>query len=177
MKRLSWLLALWMTISCGVSCSLCPSEAVSSANESEADSITLRITSVNDTLHIIYLNVYGQLRDSLIIPHPLYRFETGDLTGDGLPEVMIGVVKGSRYWPTPSRRIFIYHLFAGHYIRPLWLGSRVGHPLLDFDVCRDSVPCRIITTELPADSVPIHSQYRLQGFGLQFEKNINTFAL
>lgn len=136
------------------------------------DSLVISFERINDSLTTIRLKSKGILRDSLLLPYPVYQRDCGDLTGDGLPEIAIGVIKPTRYWPTPDRRLFIYHLFHGRYIRPLWLGSRVGNQLWDFKVCRDSVPARIQTEEILEDSTVVHRQYRIKGFGLSFEKEL-----
>lgn len=106
--------------------------------------------------------------DTLSLPYPVYRFDAGDLTGDSIPEVTIGVIKPTKYWKEPAKRLFIYHLYHGKYIRPLWLGSRVGSPLVDFKVCRDSFPAVIHTIEMNSDSSQFSAEYRLQGFGLKY---------
>ena len=95
-----------------------------------------------------------------------------DLTGDGIPEVCVGVVKPTRYHPREERRLFIFHLFEGRYIRPLWLGSRVGNTLLDFHVCRDSTPACIHTTEYLGNGKGIRREYFHRGFGLQYRKDL-----
>lgn len=125
-----------------------------------------------DSLHMLFLNVDGEVCDSMLLPYPVYRFDCGDLTGDGVPEICVGVLKSTRYWPE-GRRLFIYHIFHRRYIRPLWLGSRVGRPLVDFSVCRDSVPACIHTVEDGADSTVVRCEYRLLGFGLQFRKYLS----
>lgn len=127
----------------------------------------------SDSLSVVRLETRGSFSDSLLLPYPVYRFSCGDLSGDGIPEVCVGVEKSTRYWHQKDRRIFIYHLWHGKYMRPLWLGSRVGQRLMDFNLCRDSVPARILTTELQPDSTLFHALYRLQGFGLKFEKYIH----
>lgn len=132
----------------------------------------IRMEHRSDSLHMLYLDVEGVTCDSMPIPYPVYRFDCGDLTGDDIPEVCVGVSKPTRYWPN-GKRLFIYHLFSGRYIRPLWLGSRVGRPLVNFTVCRDSVPACIHTVERGPDSLTIHNEYILQGFGLQFRKHLN----
>ena len=126
-----------------------------------------------DSLHALLLYVEGELTDSFRLPWPVYRLECGDLTGDGIPEVCVGVVKPTRYHPTPARRLFIFHLFDGRYLRPLWLGSRVGRPLRDFQVCRDSVPACIHTVESASDHTDIRCEYFWRGFGLQFRRYLS----
>ena len=126
-----------------------------------------------DTLYTLRLDMRETCVDSLTLPWPVYRFDCGDITGDGIPEVSIGVVKPTRYHPTPARRLFIFHLFDGRYLRPLWLGSRVGRPLRDFHVCRDSVPACIHTVESASDHTDIRCEYFWRGFGLQFRRYLS----
>ncbi len=140
-------------------------------NEYIQGTYRIHLEQRNDTLHMLFLDLDGVRRDSLQLPYPVYRFDCGDLTGDGVPEICVGVVKPTRYWPN-GRRLFIYHLYRGRYIRPLWLGSRVGRPLLDFSVCRDSVPACIHTEECGPDSIKIRNEYYYLGFGLQFRKHM-----
>lgn len=140
-------------------------------NEYVQGAYRIRLEQLGDSLSMLFLDVEGVRLDSMRLPYPVYRFDCGDLTGDGVPEVCVGVVKPTRYWPE-GRRLFIYHLYRGRYIRPLWLGSRVGHPLLDFHVCRDSVPACIHTEECGPDSLRIRNEYCYRGFGLQFRKHL-----
>lgn len=77
----------------------------------------------NDSMNIVRLAVDGEVVDSMTLPFPVYRIDGGDLDADGIPEVCIGVVKATKYWKDVDRRLFIYRLYHGRYIRPLWLGS------------------------------------------------------
>lgn len=133
----------------------------------------LRLVGVNDSTHIIRHELDGRRADEWQLAYPVFRFDCGDLTGDGLPEVAVGVVKPTRYWPQPDRRLFIFHLFRGRLIRPLWLGSRVGGRLIDFCIERDSVPAMVHTWESVGDSdTPVERLYVMNGFGLKYYKQI-----
>lgn len=147
-------------------------QSESQDNEYVHGAYRIHLERLNDSLHMLFLDVNGVRRDSMRLAYPVYRFDCGDLTGDGIPEICIGVVKPTRYW-SRGRRLFIYHLYRGRYIRPLWLGSRVGYPLSDFSVCRDSVPACIHTEEYGPDSTKIRNEYFYQGFGLQFRKHLS----
>lgn len=131
------------------------------------------IRSLTDSTSVVYHEFDGQLLDTMLLPWPVYAFDTADLTGNGLPEIVVGVTKATRYWQAPARRLFIYKLFDGRYIRPLWLGSRVGGPLHDFHICHDSIPARIITTEEDRNGSLVNVQYRMGGFGIKYEKYLN----
>lgn len=103
------------------------------------------------------------------LPYPVYRFDCGDLTGNGVPEIAVGVIKPTRYFPTPDKRMFLFKLYKGKLIRPLWMGSRVARPLEDFHIVNDSVPARILTTERLPDGTFIQARYRQEGFGIRYE--------
>lgn len=62
--------------------------------------------------------------------HP-FRVRIGNVVGDATPEVVIGVWKGSRFFPRPHTGLFIYRL-VGTKLIPCWLGSSLGHPYTDF---------------------------------------------
>lgn len=158
--------AACLLVSCGADNSRC--------DEYVQGAYRIRMEHRSDSLSMLYLDMEGVRSDSMPVPYPVYRFDCGDLTGDGIPEVCVGVTKPTRY-RTNGKRLFIYHLFCGRYIRPLWLGSGVGKPLVDFTVCRDSVPACIHTVERDSDSLTICNEYILQGFGLQFRKRLTPF--
>jgi hypothetical protein len=82
------------------------------------------------------------------------------------------VIKPTRYRKEPDKRLFIFHLFKGRLIRPLWLGSRLGLPLIDFKVERDSVPAMIHSWERDTDGTSVEVLYRQQGFGLKYVKHL-----
>ena len=54
------------------------------------------------------------------------------------------------------------------YIRPLWLGSRVSQPLVDFHYYKINSEGIIRTIELEKDNTFLVAEYCWQGFGLAF---------
>ena len=132
----------------------------------------VRLERVNDSLYALRHSIGGIPVSEWELPYPVYRMEGGDLTGDGVPEIAVGVIKPTRYFPRPGRRLFLFKLYKGRLIRPLWLGSRLARPLVDFRLVRDSVPARILTTERRPDGTLVQALYRQQGFGLVFERDI-----
>ncbi|MBQ7683221.1 MAG: nuclear receptor-binding factor 2 [Bacteroidaceae bacterium] len=128
----------------------------------EGDSVWRLCHYVADSLVDVWT-----LRDSV------YRFDCGDVTGDSVPEILVGVVRATRYRPERDRRLFIFKLYRGELIRPLWLGSRVGLPLVDFRVERDSLPAMVHTWERRPDSTLVEAVYRYQGFGLKFVRYLS----
>lgn len=97
------------------------------------------------------------------LPYPVYRFATGDVDGDGSTDAMVGVVKSTRYHPEVGRRLFIFRNYRG-FIRPLWLGSKLGGRLVDFRFADGKVR----SLEMMADDLWTVAEYEWQGFGLGF---------
>ena len=86
----------------------------------------------SDSLYVIHLNTDQPSHSVWKLPYPVYQFDYGDVTGDGMPEIIVWVIKPTRFDPKPDKRLFIYRIADEAYIRPLWLGSRVAQPLEDF---------------------------------------------
>jgi len=131
----------------------------------------LRLDVVNDSLSIIrHLAPDGHELSSFRLPYPTYRFCCGDLSGDGLPEIGVGVIKSTRFSPEPDKRLFIFHLTDGRLIRPLWMGSHVSGRLLDFHFTHDETGRHgtyVVTTEQCAADSIVHRTYKLSAFGLK----------
>ena len=127
---------------------------------------TLALRRISDTLNIIEHFDGDSVISQWELRFPVYRFDYGDLNGNGVNEIVVGVTKKTRYWEE-GNRLFIYKLYNGRLIRPLWLGSRLGGEILDFHINRSTKPAQIITTEDFKDSI-VTAVYRLGGFGLRF---------
>ena len=127
----------------------------------------IELVAVDSTWEIRHYSD-GKLLDVWPLLHHVYQFDCGDLTGDGIPEILVGVIKATRYRHEQAKRVFIFNPYKGRRIRPLWLGTRLGLPLKDFKVERDSVPAMIHTWERDTDGTTVERVYRQQGFGLKY---------
>ena len=136
--------------------------------QSDGNECCIRLETVNDSTWEVQHFIGDSLTDVWVLNHAVYQFDCGDLTGDGMPEILVGVIKATRYRPELDKRLFIFHLYKGRKIRPLWLGSRMGLPLIDFKVERDSIPAMVHTWERDTDGTTLERIYRQQGFGLKF---------
>lgn len=132
----------------------------------QTDYGTLALRRIADTLNIIEHFDGDSIISQWELRFPVYRFDYGDLNGNGQNEIVVGVTKKTRYWEE-GNRLFIYKLYNGRLIRPLWLGSRLGGDILDFRIDRTITPAQIITTEDFKDSI-VTAVYSLGGFGLRF---------
>ena len=110
----------------------------------------------------------GTVTGTWKLPYPVYRFGTADIDGDGSTDALVGVFKASRYFTTPSRRVFIFKNFDGK-VRPLWLGSRLGGELVDFAIIGNTL--RAIEQTEQGYAV---SDYKWKGFGMGFHSLVAT---
>jgi len=112
----------------------------------------------NDSLY--YLNGWR-------LPYPVYQYQTGDVDGDGKTDAIVGVIKGTRFYPEKARRIFIFKQINGK-ARPLWLGSKLGGILENFRY----VNGKIRAIEKTGNGQYVVSNYKWGGFGMTFDNYI-----
>ncbi|MDO4992706.1 MAG: hypothetical protein Q4E26_07085 [Prevotellaceae bacterium] len=162
-----------------IGCGQRQEEAVREYSVVQVDSVTcqyrcavgegvLRLVALTDSTNRIEHVKGDSIVDMWALNYPVYRFTCGDMTGDSIPEVLVGTIKTTKYRHNKDRRLFIFHLYKGRFIRPLWLGSRVGSPLIDFEVMTDTVPNLVHTWERNKDGDTIEILYRYKGFGLKY---------
>ena len=89
------------------------------------------------------------------LDYPVYRLATGDVDGDGKDEALVGVIKPTRFYPQPARRLFLFKQVNGK-IRPMWMGSRLGGILCDFRFVRPYVRTLQSTTTENMSSPTTH---------------------
>lgn len=138
--------------------------------------VCLCLPSLADTPRDFRLDSLGVSRyrlclgaDAWPIDFPVYRFETGDVNGDGSIDAIVGVVKSTRFDPVVRRRVFMFKNYKGH-VRALWLGSRMGNPIADFHFHASSGMLRVMEHE--ADGTYLVADYRWQSFGMQFVRYV-----
>ena len=122
------------------------------------------LETVGDYSILRHIPCDGNAPSEFLLPYPTFRFACGDLTGDGLPEIGVGVIKRTRFSPEPDKRLWVFHLTEGRLIRPLWMGSHVGGRLRDFRFDGD----RIVTSEYTRTDSLVQRTYRLGAFGLEY---------
>lgn len=137
---------------------------------------TVWLDRKNDTLSFLRFSRGGEIVASQRLPWPVYRFSYGDLDGDSLPEVAVGVIKETYYWKQKDRRIFIYQIYKNQHIVPVWKGSHVASELMDFRIDRGTQPALVRTIERRKDSSLYEAEYYLSKFGLKFKRYINESA-
>lgn len=134
--------------------------------------IVIELNKLNEIKY--ELNAFTFRKDSLInisrwpLDYEVFRFDNGDVNRDGTTDILIGVIKPTRFDSICRKRLFIFKLIDGN-IRPLWLGSRVSQPLIDFKFHSENTGI-IRTIELERNNTYLVAEYSWKGFGLDFKR-------
>jgi len=99
------------------------------------------------------------------LKYPVYRFCTADISGDGIDEALVGVIKKTKYFDKTDKRLFIYQNRNGKIDR-LWMGSKIGGHIVDFGVRNGNVVCVSKTDDEKYSVIEL----ALSRFGLSFIK-------
>jgi hypothetical protein len=105
-----------------------------------------------------------------------WKIMTGDVDGDGIEEIALGVYKESPLHQVMAKRPFIYS-FDGEKLLPFWRGSRLSKPFDDFilyDLDGDGI-CEIVSSEYLEEGSMVINSYKWRGFG--FEGFLQTAEL
>jgi uncharacterized Fe-S cluster-containing protein len=131
----------------------------------------------NDKIERYCLSIHNQLnggKDRIFTPYRIFKLETGDIDGDGQTDICIGIVKPTPFDSTMRRRLFIFKI-ESDYIRPLWLGSRLICPLVNFKVVpRENGVSHVVAIEQEGRRFRV-SEYQWGTFGLQLVKVHQSF--
>lgn len=149
------------------SCSKTSSTKEEVKTECENSTFHISIESESDSSHYILIDKEKN-KKAWKIPYPIYHWEIADVDEDGCDEILVGVIKTTRFDPNPGKRLFIFKLFEGH-IRPKWMGSRLSQPLVQFKCIRAAEQTHILSMEKePSDKFTL-AIYQYGAFGLEFQ--------
>lgn len=97
-----------------------------------------------------------------------WKITIGDVDGDGMDDISIGVYKESPLHPVMAKRPFIYNFIDGD-LKPLWRGSRLSKPFTDYDfidIDGDGID-ELISIEILSDDRRLINTYKWKGFGFE----------
>ncbi len=135
---------------------------------------TVKLKTISDSLSVIQYFIGRKKSDEWQLKYPVYQFDCGDINGDSIPEIAVGVIKKTRYSHFVGKRLFIFKLFDEEVIRPFWLSSRLSHELLDFRIEQLEKGSFIRTVEKNTNGEILELRYKTSGFGLKFEEYVTN---
>ena len=99
--------------------------------------------------------------------YPMFDADTADLDGDGRDEVILGIwSQKKRHGENPPRRTVWVMRWTGDDLRPLWRGSTLARPLVDYvvgDISGDA-SAELVAMERIEEQCML-SAYAWNGFG------------
>lgn len=111
--------------------------------------------------------------DRIYTPYDVFQMELGDVNRDGKTDICLGIIKPTPFDPTMKKRLFIFQIDRD-YIRPLWLSSRLVHPLEKFSIyLTDSGEYHIKSIEVVNKDLYCISEYRWGSFGMVYTGMVN----
>lgn len=143
----------------------------------ENNTIDIKLEQSSDTIYSLNLYLNDSLYSEWELKYPVYNIDFGDIDNDGSPDILVGVIKTTRFDPSLNKRLFIFKVTKDYYIRPKWLGSRMGQPLESFKLTEANDQTIIRSIEKEKDGTYLVADYKWRGFGLEFieyvERNIS----
>ena len=124
-----------------------------------------------------YLEVVSHLPsgDSIIytkrLPYPVYRYIQADIDNDGIDEYLVGSERITILDSIVRKRINIWKI-RNNTIAPMWLGSKMPHPVTDFNVLRSEEKTVLRTIEIESNGLFLVADYEWHSFGLKFIRYI-----
>lgn len=107
-----------------------------------------------------------------------------DIDNNGSNDLVVGTYKTTKYFNEYENRVFVFNVDRD-YIYPKWLGSKIGHSIINFEVIGDVVAksnkLKIVQNNIENNSIMIN-HFIWNGFGFSFDKAIleyyynNTFS-
>lgn len=130
----------------------------------------VEIISLGDTFNSIYYKDLSSIKP--------WKIEIGDITGDGISEIALGIIKDTPHHKIKMKRCFIYNLdFTERRLVARFRASRFVRPFQTFslyDIDEDNI-FEILAIEINSDKSNLISGYKWKGFGFNLEYISNDF--
>jgi hypothetical protein len=122
-------------------------------------------------IHILTINNKEIVNSrAALLPWPVYQFQMGDIDGDNVTDLFVGVIKSCKYDPVVRRRLFAYEVIDGD-LRPKWLGTHIAYDIKEFRTV--SIDGRTYIRALEKDESGIYHimTYAWTSFGPRIKHN------
>ncbi|WP_299185776.1 hypothetical protein [uncultured Aquimarina sp.] len=130
------------------------------------------VTLIKKHDSLFYIQIKSDsLIDTWELKYPVYQYMIGDVDENGSNDILVGVIKTTRFDSIKRKRLFIFKNYEG-YVRPLWLGSRLGKPLVDFNFIKNKEGSFIRSVEKEKSGKVLIAEYKWRRFGLEFKRYI-----
>ena len=120
----------------------------------------VKILSLKEEVDVVYEDDLSQIKP--------WKIQFGDVTGNGIGEIALGVVKETPLHPVMAKRCFFYNLdFQEKRLVPRYRASRFCRPFTDFillDMDGDGI-CEVISMEKDREEGMVLAGYQWHGFG------------
>jgi hypothetical protein len=99
-----------------------------------------------------------------------WKLTVADVDGDGRSEIIVGIIKSTKFFPKPHNCLFVYG-WDGKRAFPKWLGSTLSRPFTDFLFTNDGKGSgdQLLSLETALDGKKSLASYRWNGFGFTLE--------
>ncbi len=150
------------TISCRQAPRLADGQSIEIYNTVFKGKIIFKDLSSRNGFKLLLVNEDQDTTDQTIFQYTAYQLDTADINRDGETDVLVGLIKSTRFDPVEKRRLFILRIDEDEF-RPMWLGTKVCHELIDFKSAANGL---VTTLEKMQNETYAIGHYQWQGFGL-----------
>lgn len=171
LQAVGWLSLLLLVLGCSGCSRRIEQKQLHISDMSFRGTVSFRWVDKNDWYTVDLYDSVSRRSDRIIIPYEIYDIQTGDINGDGHTDICVGLIKPTPFDPVMRKRLFIFQINE-HYLKPLWLGSRLAYSFEQFKVNETAAGCMVRTLEKGKAGKWSVSEYRWQNFGLAFVRRI-----
>lgn len=130
----------------------------------------IEIISLGDTFNSVYNKDLSSIKP--------WKIEIGDITGNGISEIALGIIKETPHHRIKTKRCFVYNLdFTEKKLVARFRASRFVRPFLTFslyDIDEDNI-LEILAIEINSNKSNLISGYKWKGFGFNLDYTSNDF--